>query len=249
MIGDGAFFDCRSLTSIVIPNSITAIGSLAFTDCTSLTSIVIPDSVRGIGDEAFSDCRSLTSIVIPDLRTISLSAFEGCTELTTIHAPSFSTTTFGNSPANLIHLLVKAGFYHKNFEAILDHGRDGCLSHYVGRDMYYNMKLWGRVKDKVSGRLPLCTAAERCLTWVDMQKIFSVNMPAIHEVDGMTGLPVFMLAAAGPTSDIEAVYNLLREYPPAIVGVMSDSHPNTSTGTARKRGQDTFVKKKIQKVR
>jgi len=113
--------------------------------------------------------------------------------------------------------------------------------------MYYNMKLWGREKDKVSGRLPLCTAAERCLTWVDMQKIFSVNMPAIHEVDGMTGLPVFMLAAAGPTSDIEAVYNLLREYPPAIVGVMSNSHPNTSTGTVQKRGQDTFVKKKIQK--
>ena len=47
--------------------------------------------------------------------------------------------------------------------------------------------------------------------------VFSVHMPAIYEVDLMTGLPVFMLAAAGPRSDIESVYNLLREYPPAIL--------------------------------
>jgi len=84
----------------------------------------------------------------------------------------------------------------------------------------------------------LCTAAVRCLTWVDIQKIFSKKMPAIHDVDVITGLPVFVLAAVGPTSDIEAVYNLLREYPPVIVCLMNDSHPNTSTGTARKKGQD-----------
>merc|ERR1740136_495405 len=141
------------------------IGYGAFSGCRSLTSIVIPYSITTIGFGAFFGCNSLTSIVIPDLRTISPSAFEGCTELTTIHAPSFSTTTFFNSPDNLIHLLVKAGFYHKHLEATLDHGRDGCFHHYVGGDMYYNMKLWGREKDKVSGRLPLCTAAERCLTW------------------------------------------------------------------------------------
>merc|ERR1740136_292024 len=136
------------------------IGYGAFSGCRSLTSIVIPYSITTIGFGAFFGCNSLTSIVIPDLRTISLSAFEGCTELTTIHAPSFFTTTFYNSPDNLIHLLVKAGFYHKHLEAILDHVR---VHQNVRRDMYYNMKLWGREKDKVSGRLPLCTAAERCL--------------------------------------------------------------------------------------
>jgi len=47
--------------------------------------------------------------------------------------------------------------------------------------------------------------------------IYTTTMSAIHEVDGMTGLPVFLLAAAGPKSDIESIYNLLREYPPAIL--------------------------------
>merc|ERR1711957_302071 len=207
-------------------------------DCRSLTSIVIPNSITMIGNGVFWDCTSLTSIVIPDLKSISLSAIEGCSELTTIYAPSFSTNTFGNSPDEFKHLLVKGGFYHTHLDTIL-YGDDNSINSDGNSDIYYN---WGREKDEDPGRLPLCTAAARCLTWVDMQQIFSVNMPAIHEVDGMTGLPVFMLAAAGPTSDIEAVYNLLREYPPAIVGLMSDSHPNSSTGTAQKRGQDTFVK-------
>jgi len=96
--------------------------------------------------------------------------------------------------------------------------------------------------------LPL-TAAARCLSWVDIRQIFSVDMPSIHEVDGVTGLPVFVLAAVGPKSDIEAVYNLLREYPPAIVYcLINNIHPNTSTGITRKRSQDKFVKKKCPKV-
>ena len=58
-IGDGAFYDCRSLTSIEIPASVTSIGDSAFEDCRSLTSIEIPDSVTSIGDDAFDDCDSL----------------------------------------------------------------------------------------------------------------------------------------------------------------------------------------------
>ncbi|MBR6751096.1 MAG: leucine-rich repeat domain-containing protein, partial [Clostridia bacterium] len=58
-IGDQAFYECRSLTSIEIPNSVTSIGSSAFYYCDSLTSIVIPSSVTSIGSEAFCYCDSL----------------------------------------------------------------------------------------------------------------------------------------------------------------------------------------------
>ncbi len=64
-IGDHAFNDCRSLTSITIPNSVTSIGSYAFRTCRSLTSVEIPNSVTSIGEGAFAGCDSLTSMTIP----------------------------------------------------------------------------------------------------------------------------------------------------------------------------------------
>ena len=87
-IGDGAFSDCASLTSVTIPYSVTRIGGSAFSDCTSLTSIHIPDSVFSIGGRAFFGCTSLTSITIPeDVTRIDDYAFKSCTSLTSITIP------------------------------------------------------------------------------------------------------------------------------------------------------------------
>jgi hypothetical protein len=61
-IGNYAFEDCSSLTSIVIPNSVKSIEEAAFANCTSLTSIVIPNSVKSIEDDAFNNCESLKTI-------------------------------------------------------------------------------------------------------------------------------------------------------------------------------------------
>ena len=84
-IGDEAFEDCKSLTSINIPDSVTTIGDEAFEHCDSLTSITLPDGVKTIGEEAFYGCSSLTSINIPDsVKTIGENAFQGCTSFTSI---------------------------------------------------------------------------------------------------------------------------------------------------------------------
>ena len=66
LIADGAFKDCKSLTSITIPDGVTSIGDSAFTGCSNLISITIPDSVTSIGDSAFTGCSRLTSITIPN---------------------------------------------------------------------------------------------------------------------------------------------------------------------------------------
>ena len=94
-VGNSAFEDCISLTSITIPNSVTSIAGYAFNGCISLTSITIPNSVTSIGMCAFRHCRSLTSITIPNsVTSIGGDAFYGCSSLTSITIPN-SVTSIG----------------------------------------------------------------------------------------------------------------------------------------------------------
>ena len=65
-IGESAFSNCRSLTSVTIPETVTSIGYWTFGNCSSLESITIPDTVTSIGKSAFSGCLSLTSLTIPE---------------------------------------------------------------------------------------------------------------------------------------------------------------------------------------
>ena len=95
-IGDYAFYNCTSFTSIEIPSSVTSIGGSAFYGCIGLTSIEIPSSVTSIGQQVFYGCTGLTSIEIPSsVTSIGSSAFSGCTSLTSIEIPS-SVTNIGN---------------------------------------------------------------------------------------------------------------------------------------------------------
>ena len=81
-----AFYNCTSLSSVTIPNSVTTICTGAFHSCTSLSSVTIPNSVTTIGDVAFYDCTSLSSVTIPNsVTTIGNSAFYNCTSLSNIN--------------------------------------------------------------------------------------------------------------------------------------------------------------------
>ncbi|MBQ7098655.1 MAG: leucine-rich repeat protein [Oscillospiraceae bacterium] len=87
-IGSFAFCHCENLTNIDLPDDVTFIGNWVFTGCESLTSIVLPDGITSTGESAFSECSSLTSIVLPDsLTSIGDTAFSWCTSLVSIVLP------------------------------------------------------------------------------------------------------------------------------------------------------------------
>ena len=126
----------EKITSVLIPDSVTSIGSDAFENTPWLKNypndfvvvgngclikykgkdscISIPDSVTSIGESAFNGCSSLTNITIPDsVTSIGYSAFRNCSSLTSITIPDSVTSIdywFFDDCKNLI-IIAKAGSY------------------------------------------------------------------------------------------------------------------------------------------
>lgn len=85
IINDNAFYGCDGIRNVELPSSLSHIGNYAFYACWDLNSITLPDNLVSIGDYAFSSCDSLASIIIPNsVKTIGSGAFELCSSLTSI---------------------------------------------------------------------------------------------------------------------------------------------------------------------
>ena len=124
MIGNCAFEDCRSLTSVTIPDSVASIGDDAFSICSSLMRVTIGDGVTSIGDHAFYDCSSLTSVTIgKSVTSIGISAFYCCSSLTSVTIPD-SVTSIGDHAfydcSSLASVTIPDGVTSIGYSAFMD---------------------------------------------------------------------------------------------------------------------------------
>ena len=100
-IGNEAFYGCRSLTSITIPEVVTSIGYSAFEGCSSLTSINVSGNNQNFVSEEgvlytkdkteliqYPAGKKETKYIIPEgVTSIRKGAFYGCSSLTSITIP------------------------------------------------------------------------------------------------------------------------------------------------------------------
>jgi|GEM_PF-821756 len=87
-IGSYTFYGCTGLTSVTIPDSVTIIGEWAFEDCPGLTSVTIGNGVTTLSGFDFSDNENLKRVIIGNsVISIDGHAFKGCTGLTSITIP------------------------------------------------------------------------------------------------------------------------------------------------------------------
>ena len=87
-----AFYGCRGLMSVEIPDCVVNIEDEAFRGCTGFSSLVIPKKVESIGAHAFEHCTSLITLTCLDSNVkFGKYAFKDCFELSTVTPYQFNT--------------------------------------------------------------------------------------------------------------------------------------------------------------
>ena len=80
-LGAYCFAGC-DFTTVILPDTLEAIGDNAFEGCTYLRGIFLPEGLIYIGSQAFYCCSELEAICIPStVTTIEAGAFDGCFSL------------------------------------------------------------------------------------------------------------------------------------------------------------------------
>ena len=134
-IGEYAFSNCIGLTSVVFPHNLYSIEMSAFYRCTGLTNVVLPYIMYSIDDEVFAHCTGLTSVTLPEgLGSIGNDAFYRCTGLTSVELPN-SLHDIGESAfyqcTNLRILVPQCRVYADAFEGcalVLDASGDAIIN-------------------------------------------------------------------------------------------------------------------------
>ena len=87
-IDPGSFKEAPNLKKVTLPKKLVSYSG-AFADCKSIETVVIPEGVFVLDDQAFIDCPKLKNIKLPGtIEYIGHSAFSGCTSLTSVNIPS-----------------------------------------------------------------------------------------------------------------------------------------------------------------
>ena len=164
-IGEDAFLDCRTLTSITIPNYLTHIGSGAFYWCKSLTEVHIKDMEAWCkitfgeshsnplyyAKHLYMNGQEIKDLTIPDsIATINNYAFYNCSDLKTITLPG-SITSIGHDAfswcssltdvycdANEVPEAVSSAFPYASLKSATLHVPAGSIDKYKAQSPWSN---------------------------------------------------------------------------------------------------------------
>lgn len=101
---DDYAFRLTAITSLTLPSGTVSIGNSAFYDCKKLVTVNIPNSIKEIAEYAFKGCTLLNSVNFAEgthLKMLDSSIFAGCTSLIEFKLPKSDTASslFGSSSA------------------------------------------------------------------------------------------------------------------------------------------------------
>ena len=109
-IGSYAFYSCRELTLVDIPEGVTEFGTYAFAYCTQLEYVDFPNSLVSIGKFSFYECSNIKGFYITrNVAEIVAPAFSACPNI----------DYFMCSPLNAHFQVVNGVLYNKDMTVLL----------------------------------------------------------------------------------------------------------------------------------
>ena len=87
-IGEEAFYECNSLTQMLLPDALTSLGGYAFYSCDRLSTLYFPANLTTIPSRCCYECYNLKDLRLPtNLKTIGSSAFYNTYNLRKVDFP------------------------------------------------------------------------------------------------------------------------------------------------------------------
>ncbi|GBU28671.1 hypothetical protein R84B8_02231 [Treponema sp. R8-4-B8] len=168
-IGANAFYECKNLTNITIPSSVTAIGERAFTS-SGLINITIPPSIKVIGEFTFAACDNLTSINIPSsVTSLGSNAVSGGENLTSITVDSRNSAFIG----------IDGVLFDKNIKSLVQYprGKKGAYS-IPSSVTNIEVEAFFYCKSLTSVTIPSSVTTIRSYTFYNCSNLTSVTIPS-----------------------------------------------------------------------
>lgn len=137
-VGSYAFYGCTKTTSVSIPETVFMLDSYSFYNCDGLKSITLPNSLKIIGNSTFFDCSGLTNVTIPDgVTSIGEYAFNTCSSLKAISIPHSVTSVGKHAFTNCSSALVI------DYEGTVREWINVCVTSFVTRCSDGVVRCWG----------------------------------------------------------------------------------------------------------
>ncbi len=197
--GNIAFEQCTNLTSIELPNSVTAIGIGAFRDCSGLTSIEIPNSVTSMGSGAFNNCTGLTSMTVlaDNPPILANNVFHGVNNSIPVYVPCGSLEAYQlavgwNQFTNIqevctqtqtIELVAGWNWFSTNLEITLDELKEALIEVAPGTNILIKSKTQNTVYNPVTNQW------RGTLNTLDLTQMYMISVCTNCEII-LTGTPI-----------------------------------------------------------
>lgn len=191
-INKEVFKENSNITSVDIPEGVTAIGVRAFYGCENLREVHLPSSIttwdeQDYNSSAFENCTKLEVLTMADgLSTLGQRAFAGCTSLKSVRVPS-GITFFGNRVfmgcTGLTDLTLAEGMKYMGYRAF-----EGCTA-LKEVTIPSTIKSWGLIRS--SGVMATTHENEAFRDCTSLEKVtFTEGLTTLENFQGTTGCPL-----------------------------------------------------------